>query len=255
MSGGAYGSLWNTTKSRKIVTVIPERDKAHASAAVALALRSGRQALSWVRRSGTRPADARREVRELLDKQAIRDVLARYCRGIDRCDGPLVASCYVEHSYDDHGPFQGTGWELATRPDRYSRKNKASHHALCQTLIELDGDVATAESYIVYRRVYTDDIAVDRLVEGNARYLDRFIRCPDGQWRIQTRRTVMDLSSEGPVPPEGATMKYFTQAKRWPDDLVYRFSDPRCFDPVLLRTPADPTAEVPLNLTEGGTAE
>ena len=36
-------------------------------------------------------------------REAIRDVLATYCRGIDRRDRDLVRGCFHPHATDDHG--------------------------------------------------------------------------------------------------------------------------------------------------------
>jgi SnoaL-like domain len=44
------------------------------------------------------------EVRARLD---IHDVLARYCRGADRCDAALMQSCFHEDAVDEHGFFNG----------------------------------------------------------------------------------------------------------------------------------------------------
>jgi hypothetical protein len=43
----------------------------------------------------------------LLDREAIREVMARYCRGIDRLDVELIKSAYHPDAFDDHGPFKG----------------------------------------------------------------------------------------------------------------------------------------------------
>ena len=43
----------------------------------------------------------------LGDEQAIRDVLARYWRGIDRRDPELVLGTYHPGAYDDHGYYKG----------------------------------------------------------------------------------------------------------------------------------------------------
>lgn len=40
---------------------------------------------------------------ELLDREAIRDCLARYCRGVDRLDRALLLSTYWPGAEDDHG--------------------------------------------------------------------------------------------------------------------------------------------------------
>ena len=41
--------------------------------------------------------------RELLDHAALRDLVMRYCRGIDRRDFALVRACYHDDAIDDHG--------------------------------------------------------------------------------------------------------------------------------------------------------
>ncbi|MFF2108453.1 MULTISPECIES: nuclear transport factor 2 family protein [Rhodococcus] len=43
------------------------------------------------------------DLKNLLDKQAITDVIHRYCRGVDRCDVEILKSVYHSDSYDDHG--------------------------------------------------------------------------------------------------------------------------------------------------------
>ena len=46
-------------------------------------------------------------VQELLDREAIRDCLYRYCRGIDRLDEQALRSAYWEDATDRHGAYQG----------------------------------------------------------------------------------------------------------------------------------------------------
>ena len=43
------------------------------------------------------------EVQALVDKQAILEVLTRYCRALDRGDAALIASAYHPDAVDDHG--------------------------------------------------------------------------------------------------------------------------------------------------------
>ncbi|BEP46256.1 hypothetical protein GmRootV15_68450 (plasmid) [Variovorax sp. V15] len=44
----------------------------------------------------------------LLDREAIRDCLYRYCRGIDRCDEAALRSAYWEDATDCHGAWKGS---------------------------------------------------------------------------------------------------------------------------------------------------
>lgn len=43
----------------------------------------------------------------LLDKDAIRDCIHRYCRGIDRADEAALGSSYSPDAHDSHGAYSG----------------------------------------------------------------------------------------------------------------------------------------------------
>ena len=43
------------------------------------------------------------ELDRMLARDAIRDVLARYARGIDRADAALLKSCYFDDAIEEHG--------------------------------------------------------------------------------------------------------------------------------------------------------
>jgi SnoaL-like domain len=43
---------------------------------------------------------------ELADREAIRDCLYRYSRGVDRCDEDMLRSVYWEDAFDDHVLFR-----------------------------------------------------------------------------------------------------------------------------------------------------
>ena len=47
------------------------------------------------------------DVQALLDKQAIYEVVCRYCRGIDRLDLDLVRSCYDVDAREHHPGYDG----------------------------------------------------------------------------------------------------------------------------------------------------
>ena len=46
------------------------------------------------------------------DREAIRDCLYRYSRGVDRCDEDMLRSVYWEDAIDDHCLFTGQREEL-----------------------------------------------------------------------------------------------------------------------------------------------
>src|SRR4051812_23819441 len=85
---------------------------------------------------------------ELVDRACIRDVLERYCRGLDRCDADVLRSVYWPDSYDDHGIWEGPGQELAGAIIPYFKDHYvASMHCLGQSHIRINGSRATAETY------------------------------------------------------------------------------------------------------------
>ena len=160
------------------------------------------------------------EMQWLLDRQAIRDVLSRYCRGLDRMDRPLADTVWHEGGtafYD--GIFEGTGagfldwvWESHAAMDRHS-------HQITNVLIELDGDRATSESYVTVVLWTKPDAEGNQLeLVGRGRYLDRWEK-RDGAWGITERTHLLDMSSAFPLGradvSEGST--------RDREDLSYGF--------------------------------
>jgi hypothetical protein len=163
------------------------------------------------------------QLQTLLDKQSIYDVLARYCRGVDRCDEDLIRSAFHSDSYDDHGYWKGPGHELAPfLADRLRNANSATTHSITNVMIELDGDLARSESQVHATLIRRGPAPVQVDVVG-ARYLDRFSRRADG-WRIEHRTVVLDwhktevwAEAAGQVPTDG-----FVRGARSPEDPSYK---------------------------------
>jgi len=139
-------------------------------------------------------------VQALLDKQSIRDVLSRYCRGLDRMDKEMAYAVWHRDGtafYD--GIFEGTGrgfvdwvWEAHAAMERHS-------HQITNVLIELDGERATSESYVtVVLWTLPDTEGRQFELVGRGRYLDRWQR-RDGVWAIEHRVHLLDLSSSFPL--------------------------------------------------------
>ena len=157
----------------------------------------------------------------MLDERAIERVLVRYARGIDRCDEALIASVYHEDSYDEHGPFHGTGGEFATWVVGVLRESfEATSHRISNATIELAGDEARVESYVVAYHKTRSGKSPKLLVVGG-RYLDQFAR-REGEWRIARRIVVVDWSQVSAIEHEFPTADY-TLGDRAP-------ADPSCRD-------------------------
>lgn len=131
-------------------------------------------------------------VQELLDKQAIREAIFRYCRGVDRGDAALVSSAYHPDAIDDRGHVSYTGETIGEGMVGAMLEQMAmtSHHITTQTIV-VDGDTAAAESYTLgIHQPNTPDGPKRMLSTG--RSFDRLER-RDGEWRIVERRQTTDM--------------------------------------------------------------
>ena len=86
-------------------------------------------------------ADKERRLLELLDERDIRDVLLRYCRGVDRCDAELVATCFHPDALDDHGDWIRFGRDIPGYiVERVLPGDASAMHFLGNMRIEVEGD-------------------------------------------------------------------------------------------------------------------
>jgi hypothetical protein len=130
----------------------------------------------------------------LLAKQAITEVLYRYCHAVDRIDPVLGSQIWHEDGlalYD--GVFEGTGPGFIDFVFEVHRNCDATSHQLTNVLIEVDGDRAESESYVT---ACIRAGGVDVIVRG--RYIDTW-SCRSGKWRIDERRYTNDITQTVPV--------------------------------------------------------
>jgi hypothetical protein len=154
----------------------------------------------------------------LADRVEIEEVLARYCRGVDRCDEATLAAVYHSDGTDDHGTFSGPGREFASWAVRGAAKVwHSSHHTVHNVIVDwVSDDVALVESCVLaFNRRSGEGGAIEVFA---GRYLDRFER-RDGAWRIAHRKAVRDVDTL--VERQGWAGK-IPQGGRFPDDLLYR---------------------------------
>ncbi len=122
----------------------------------------------------------------LLAKQAIYEVLLRYCRGIDRVDMELVRSCYHPGAIDHHTGFEGDRDQFVLWVEPALRRFAATMHMLGNHLIELEGDVGRSETYCTAFHVADPAQPQSVSITSGLRYVDRFERRA-GEWRIAER--------------------------------------------------------------------
>lgn len=161
------------------------------------------------------------ELQKLHDESAIREVLTRYCRAIDRCDLELLKSVYWPDAGDDHIVFSGNAIAFADFVIPMLKEHtEATQHLIANCWLQIDGDVACGETYVqAYHRLRSDGSAV--VVGG--RYLDRLER-RHGEWRIADRKVIIDWEQNGAplLGGEEATRKLLSADTRSKNDVSYR---------------------------------
>jgi hypothetical protein len=156
-------------------------------------------------------------LREAADKLEIYDVLARYCRGLDRLDPELVRSVYHEDAMDHHGPFDKLGQEFAPDVVALVRENTDSAmHFLSNVSIELRGEVAWVESYMLALNSHAGNYQ-----DVGARLVDRFER-RDGAWKIADRLMILEFVRETPMGPPSPLLGMFSRGSRDAADPSYK---------------------------------
>jgi hypothetical protein len=123
------------------------------------------------------------------DKEQIAEVLIRYATGIDAKDWPLLRSCWTEDvdaDYGEVGRFSGAD-AITDLMKRLHSVMGPTYHRLTNFAITVDGERATARSYVhAVLQAVPDDAA--SWIEALGHYDDELVRTSDG-WRIARRAT------------------------------------------------------------------
>ncbi|UXJ50241.1 nuclear transport factor 2 family protein [Pseudomonas citronellolis] len=160
----------------------------------------------------------------LVDREAIRDKLFLYCRGVDRCDREALEQVYWPEAINDHGAF------VASAPEFIDAvlagvAGMVSSHRLANILFEPAGkDCVRVETY--FEAMHLLDSSGDAhnwLLIG--RYLDLFEK-RSGEWRILRRQLVVDLERNEPAtePNRDFPMQEKSRGAHKPADPLYGFT-------------------------------
>jgi hypothetical protein len=127
-------------------------------------------------------------------KQAITEVLYRYCHAVDRIDPDLASGIWHADGVAHYeGVFEGTGNGFMEFVFEQHKKADATSHQLANVLLDVQGDRATSESYVTASiRSGGHDITV------RGRYSDRWSR-RSGRWGIDERRYRHDIVQLSPA--------------------------------------------------------
>lgn len=164
--------------------------------------------------STTTLAELERKLAHLLDREAIRDVVANYCRGVDRLDRDLLLSVYHPDALDDHAGFVGHREEFwAFVSDLHGTYHRVTQHYIANHLAEIDGDTAHAETYFIF--IAMNEAGQPFTMLGG-RYLDKLEK-RGGKWAILNRVSLGEWAApsintvEGASTPEGGpNRRYLT---------------------------------------------
>jgi hypothetical protein len=147
----------------------------------------------------------------LEDREQIRDVVLRYCRGVDRLDFDLVRSAYHPDGIDHHTGFSGVIDEYIEWVSWALGRFSGTMHIVGNQLIEINDDAAVCESYGT--AVHWGDPPDDprHNFTSGFRYVDHMQR-RGGRWAIAERWAVREwtrndagrfMSKEGDGPSAG----------------------------------------------------
>lgn len=173
-------------------------------------------------------SDPARPSDPVADRLAIGDVLARYCRGIDRCDADELRRVFAPDALVDYGDGRSLRDAAIDHLLPALRAMRLTHHSITNTLIEIDGDCAWAETYCTALHILGPPGEETELVVGG-RYLDRLERRGQG-WQITERLYVMDWNRQQPATMQVSGGLYDTllrRGARWPDDPLYQWRKTR----------------------------
>jgi len=133
-------------------------------------------------------------MRDLVDRERIRDCIAQLARGEDRRNAELLSACFWADANVDLGVFIGSFAEYLAWVVPGAPSIPVTSHTLGQSLIELRADVAAVETHVTaYHRI--DMGAEERDIVLGGRYLDRMEK-RGGHWRIVHRTMLYDWVSD-----------------------------------------------------------
>lgn len=138
---------------------------------------------------------------ELWDKQALYELMCRYCNAVDRKQFDRLRPLYHPGAINDFGPiFQGDSESFIVYLRRQMRQMTTQHmignHHYC-----IKGDSAEGEIYTMNFHIIHGPDGVEQYVAGG-RYIDHYIRAGN-QWLISDRLRLIDWSRRSPVQNSG----------------------------------------------------
>jgi hypothetical protein len=143
------------------------------------------------------PTDAR----ALVDRLEIAEILCCYASAVDARDYGLLRTLFaddVEATYGGREPMHGAD-AVVDWISGYGRQQAWQHHLVSVYRVSVDGDQATALTYLTANQAPAAEPHLVTTVHG--RYHDVLQRI-EGRWRITQRRMDVVWRGSRPVSPE-----------------------------------------------------
>jgi ketosteroid isomerase-like protein len=147
-----------------------------------------------------------RAIQQLIDREAIRDLVLCYSRAIDRKDVELLRDLYTEDATDSHGDsFDGPADQFCEFIAASLPHMTYSGHNACNYMISINGDEGNGEVYALAFHVLPDQENPGKQIEDfmSVRYIDNYRRCADGKWRFSKRVVTYDMQLQRPFTGGG----------------------------------------------------
>lgn len=166
------------------------------------------------------------KVQSLLDREAIRDCLMRYCHGLDRNNAEMLSSSIWPDGHIKIGDFDGTGqgfveWVLPKVGDLLRVQ-----HYIANIMIRNEPTTATVETYLRNWHTLADEDGEPYDLIHGGRYLDQFEKRGD-EWRISDRYVMWDFAFKAgdilEVKKGLLGQSDFPIGDHYPRDVVYSF--------------------------------
>jgi hypothetical protein len=166
-----------------------------------------------------------RQLDELLDKQAIQELIHAYCNAADRHDHEKMRTLYHEDAIDEHGHFaRGLAHEFIDRLPQIQANMAILHHNVTTVNVVLDGERAQGEVYVIaFHQVRDGERLYDVLIGG--RYFDKYEK-RRGVWKFSHRSVVADwgyVADPSAVKLEHPFMTGALIGRPGPSDPSYQF--------------------------------
>ena len=159
-------------------------------------------------------------LKELSDRGAIKYLLKRHSRGIDRLDLDCLLSSYWEDAQVDYGGFKGLAHDFARKViPSLEKKYKLTQHKISNILITFNDQEAFSEAYVTAYHLYKEE---EKEMTYIGRYIDR-LRFKDSLWKISHRTAVMDWNNIRQVDQDlTGSFELLAKGSHFPEDPLYK---------------------------------